>query len=77
MPFPDLDEFALVSIPIFNVTESITIDKTKFKVSVKYITNRHNQIWSWSLTLFIIAFICCLLAALFQFIYWMNTPVKQ
>ena len=28
MPFPDLDEFALVSIPIFNVTESITIDKT-------------------------------------------------
>ena len=77
LPFPSLDQFKDMQLPVFSVTEEIIIDNDKFIDSVSYITNAHARIVSWSFALAMASLSTCLLAGLFWFIYWMNEPVKQ
>ena len=77
LPFPSLDAFRNKKWPIYNVTEEITIDHDAFIDSVGYITETHAQIWTWSFVLSMVTVTCLALAACFQCIWWMNTPVDE
>ena len=76
MPFPSMKAYSGRQWPVFNVTEEITIDHEAFIESVRYITDAHNNIWTWSYVLSIIAFTSLILACIFQSIYWMNEPIE-
>ena len=77
LPFPSLDPFTKLEIPIFNVTEELYINDDKLVESVSYITKGHGRIWGWSAILTILAFASCTIACCFQSVFLMNTPVKK
>ena len=77
LPFPDLDPFKNKQFPVYNITEEITIDPKTFTQSVRYITNEHSRIYSYSLVLCIITFSCLTLACCFWSIFWINEPVVK
>ena len=77
LPFPSLYEFKNQAIPIFNVTEEMSINRDSLFDSVSYITKSHSRIYHWSYAFTLIAAVCCILACCFQIIYWMNTPVHK
>lgn len=77
LPFPDLDVVKNKQIPMFTVAEELVIDGDKFEAQVGYITHNQQRIYHWSLWLSCIALVCCLLAGCFQFLWLMNTPIKQ
>lgn len=72
-----MEKFVGKKFPLFNVTEEIVVDNTKFFDSVNYISESHNRIYYWSLWLTIVCFACVLIASCFQCVYLMNTPVEQ
>ena len=77
LPFPSLEQFKRLQVPIYNVTEEIVIDHEAFIDNVSIITASHSHIWTWSAILALFAFCCFTLACCFQCIYLMNTPVEE
>ena len=77
LPFPSLKNFKNMQIPVYNITEEISIDHDALVSSIEYITFSHDRIWRWSYAFTLIAGVCCVLACCFQVIYWMNTPVQK
>ena len=59
------------------IREEITIDQDRFMDSVGYIARNHSRIYSWSMGLCLVSFLSLLLAACFQCLWWMNTPVEK
>lgn len=77
LPFPGLDNYKNKQIPIYMVREEINIDPQELQDSVGYIARNHERIYSWSLAMCLVSFLCLLLALCFQCLWWMNTPVEQ